>query len=82
MEMGLYEIVLGIALMVMSVALVLVVLFQTGKDKNLSGAIAGGTDSFYSKGRTNTIDRVLNKITVALCIIFMVLVLVMYCIVG
>lgn len=76
------EIVLGIILMVISVALVLVVLLQTGKDKNLSGAIAGGSDSFYSKGRTNTVDRILNKITVALCIIFMVLVLVMYCIVG
>ena len=80
--MATIEIVLGIVLMVISVALVLFVLFQSGKDKNLSGAISGAADTFFNKGRASTIDRVLNKITVALCVAFMVLVLVMYCVVG
>ena len=75
------QIVLGIILMVISVALIVFVLFQSGKDKNLSGAISGGADTFFGKGRANTIDRVLNKITIVLCAIFMVLVVVMYCII-
>ena len=81
-KMATYELVLGIILMVISLALVVFVLFQSGKDKNLSGAISGAADTFFGKGRASTMDRILNKITVALCAIFMVLVLVMYCIVS
>ena len=38
------DIALGIVLLVLAVALVALVLLQQGKDKNLSGAIAGGAD--------------------------------------
>ena len=49
------ELALGIALLVMAVFLVAAVLLQSGKDKSLSGAITGGSDSSF--GRTKTSRR-------------------------
>ncbi|MBE6694306.1 MAG: preprotein translocase subunit SecG [Ruminococcaceae bacterium] len=74
-----YEIVLGIVLMVLSVALTVIVLFQQGKDKNLSGSITGAAEGYMSRGRANSRDRMLNKITVALSVIFVLIIIAMYC---
>ena len=60
---------LGIALIVLSVALVVVILFQSAKDKRLSGAIAGGTETFFGKSRAKTADRVLSKVTIVLSVL-------------
>ena len=46
-----YEIVLGIVLIITSVALVAMVLLQEGRQQGLSGAIAGGSDSFFDKNK-------------------------------
>jgi preprotein translocase subunit SecG len=76
------ELFLGIALALISLGLVIAVLMQPGKDKRLSGAIAGGADTFFAKGKAGKWDQLLGKITVAMCIAFFVLILVLYCIVA
>ena len=76
------ELILGIVLAVLSVGLVLAVLMQPGKDKRLSGAIAGGADTFFAKGKAGRWDKTLGKITVAMCILFFAVILVLYCIVA
>ena len=76
------ELILGIVLAVISLGLVFAVLMQPGKDKRLSGAIAGGADTFFAKGKAGKWDQLLGKITVAMCIAFFVLILVLYCIVA
>ena len=76
------ELILGILLGVISLGLVIAVLMQPGKDKRLSGAIAGGADTFFAKGTAGKWDQLLGKITVAMCIAFVVLILVLYCIVA
>lgn len=77
-----YEIVLGVIMMVLSVALTIIVLFQQGKDKSLSGSITGGSaDTYLGKGRANTIDRILNKVTVVMFVVFVLIILAMYCLV-
>ena len=75
------ELFLGIALAVISLGLVIAVLMQPGKDKRLSGAIAGGADTFFAKGKAGKWDQLLGKITVAMCVAFFVLILVLYCLV-
>ena len=45
------DIILGIILLVLAVALVALVLFQSGKDKKLSGTIAGGAETFFGKSK-------------------------------
>ncbi len=74
--MAWYEIVLGIVLIVTSLALVAMVLLQEGRQQGLSGAIAGGAETFLGKSKSKTIEQKLVKITKILAIIFFVLSLV------
>lgn len=71
--MAWYEIVLGIVLIVTSIALVAVVLFQEGRQAGLSGAIAGGAETFLGKNKSKTIEQKLVNITKVLASIFFVL---------
>ena len=75
------ELVLGILLLVMAVFLVIAVLMQSGKDKKLSGAIAGGAETFFGQGKGSKMDKVLPRITTIVAIVFVVLVVVMYIVV-
>ncbi|MBR5570597.1 MAG: preprotein translocase subunit SecG [Oscillospiraceae bacterium] len=56
-----------IALIVMevitSIALILVVLFQSGKEDGLSGAIAGNANSYMNSGSRSTLDAKLASAT-------------------
>lgn len=71
--MSWYEIVLGIVLIITSIALVVIVLLQEGRQAGLSGAIAGGAETFLGKNKSKTIEQKLVKITKILAGIFFVL---------
>ena len=79
--MPVIQIILAVLLGVISLGLVVAVLMQPGKDKRLSGAIAGGADTVFAKGKAGKWDQLLSKITVAMCIALFVLILALYCIV-
>lgn len=68
-----YEIVLGIVMLVTSLALVVIVLLQEGRAAGLSGAIAGGADTFLGKNKGKTIEQKLVKITKALATVFFII---------
>ena len=55
--------------------LIAVVLLQSGKSAGLSGSIAGGADTFFSKGKAKTLDAKLAKMTKWVAIAFIVLTL-------
>ncbi|MBQ7717773.1 MAG: preprotein translocase subunit SecG [Clostridia bacterium] len=57
---------------VIAVALVVIVLMQTGKDPGLSGVISGSgaQESFFGKNRSKSKEAVLGRITTALAILF------------
>ena len=80
--MEILEYVLGGVILALAVALIVFVLMQTGKDKKLSGAIAGGSDTYFGKTKTQTKDRMLYVVTVVLAIIFSLCVLALYCLVS
>lgn len=80
--MNIFELILGIVLLVMAVFLVVAILMQHGKDKQLSGTIAGGAETFFGKSKASTMDKMLSKVTTIVAIVFAVLVLVMYMIQG
>ena len=66
------ELALGIALIVLSVALTLMVLFQSAKDSRLSGTIAGGAETFFGKTKGTSIDKLLSKLTVVVSVVVVV----------
>ena len=72
------ELALGIVLIVLAVALVVLVLFQSGKDKRLSGTIAGGAETFFGKSKATDYNKTLSIATVVVSVVFVGLVLAMY----
>ena len=72
------ETILGVILLALAVVLVALVLMQQGKDKKLSGAIAGGSDSFYGKSKSAGKDKILSTITGVVAVIFVGIVIAMY----
>ncbi len=75
------ETILGILVLILSVILTVIVLMQSGKDKKLSGSIAGGADTFFNKQKAGTWDKFLSKATPILAAAFTILVIVMYLVV-
>ena len=80
--MGVLEIILCIAILLMSVVLIFLVLMQSGKDKKLSGSIAGGADTFFGKSKVKSNDKMLSRATTALSIVFVVVMVALYIIVA
>ena len=57
---------------IISVILVVTVLMQSGKQQGLSGAIAGGAETFFGKNKGRTIDGVLKKVTAVVALLFVI----------
>lgn len=69
---------LCIILLVVAVAICVLVMLQSDKDTKLSGTLAGGSDTFFGKNKSNDKDRKMSMATAILSAVFVVLVVVMY----
>lgn len=67
--------VLTLILMLCSVALIAIVLFQSGRSANAS-AVTGGSGNFLSKNKAQTKDLFLKRLTVVISIVFIVAVVI------
>ena len=56
-------------------AVIAVVMLQSGKSAGLSGAIAGGADTFLSKNKAKSVDAKLAKMTKWVAILWILLTL-------
>ena len=56
----------------------IIILLQSGKSAGLSGAIAGGADTFFSKGKSKTLDQKLAKATKWIALVFVLLTLALH----
>lgn len=72
------DLILGIILLVAAIFLIIAVLMQSGKSRKLSGAIAGGAETFFGKEKGKAIDKKLAKLTAIVAIVFVVLTLVAF----
>jgi len=72
--MSALEIVLGILLIIVCIALTVIVMIQEESQSGLSGAIAGGSsDTFFGKNKGRTTEAKLKKLTKIIAISFLVL---------
>ena len=71
------ELILTIIQLISGLAVTVIVLMQSGKSAGLSGAIAGGAETFLSKGKAKTLDAKLAKATKWFGLVFVVLTLVL-----
>ena len=61
--MEVLRIICTIVMLLSALALIVIVLFQSGKSAGLSGAIAGNSDSFMSKNKNRSRDAILANST-------------------
>jgi preprotein translocase subunit SecG len=64
--------------------LTVIVLAQSGKDKSLSGTIAGGasSDTYFGKNKGQSREKLLARLTMVAAIVFAVLVVVLYVLIA
>jgi preprotein translocase subunit SecG len=75
--MSAIEIILTVLQLLSGLAVTLIVLMQSGKSSGLSGVIAGGAETFMSKGKAKSLDAKLAKMTKWFALAFVVLTLVL-----
>ena len=75
--MGVFQIILTVLEVIASVALIAVVLLQSGKEVGLSGAIAGNNDSYMNKSNMGGMDKMLAKATKWIALAWIVLTLIL-----
>lgn len=75
--MGVFETILIILEALCSVALIVVVLLQSGKEAGLSGALAGASDSYMSKNKKGGMDKVLASSTKWIAMVWVLLTLIL-----
>ena len=76
--MEIVKIVATVLEVIASVILVAVVLFQSGKESGLSGAISGGnSDSYMNKGKASGLDKKLAAATKWVALAWIVLTLIL-----
>ena len=76
------KIVVTVLQVASALALILIVLFQSGKSQGLSGTIAGIADSYMAKSKARSLDAKLAKATKWLGAVFVVLTLVLNCMIA
>ena len=71
------EIVLTVVEVLLSIALIVVVLLQSGKESGLSGALSGSSDNYLSKNKKKSLDQMLATSTKWIAAVWVVLTLVL-----
>lgn len=66
-----------VLLIIDALALITVVLLQSGKSAGLSGAISGGAEQLFGKQKARGMDLVLHRTTIVLSVLFFALALAM-----
>ena len=76
--MGVVDYILGGVILLFALVIIAVILLQEGRSKGISGTIAGGADTFMSRGKAKAVDAILAKWTKVIAIVFMLLVVAAY----
>ncbi|MGN0489297.1 MAG: preprotein translocase subunit SecG [Ruminococcus sp.] len=74
--MGIWGIILGAVLIIMSIAIIVAIILQEGNQQGV-GVVTGGADSFFSKNKARSIDAKLAKWTKVIAAIFVICVIVL-----
>ncbi len=74
--MSALEYIVGAVVILVSLAIVFIVLFQQGRRAGINGVISGGADTFLSKTKARTWDAKLARMTKYFAIAFFVLAIV------
>ena len=71
--MEVVSVIITVLQVIASVALIAVVLFQSGKESGLSGAISGSSDTYMGKGKSSSMDQKLASWTKWIALVWILL---------
>ena len=74
-EVDVLHTLITVLLIIVALALIVVVLLQSGKSAGLSGAISGGAEQLFGKQKARGLDLVLHRTTIVLSVLFIALAL-------
>lgn len=63
--------IVGIVHILVAVAIICLILLQSGKTAGLSGAISGAADSFFGKNKGRTMDALFSRLTKICAVLFL-----------
>ena len=72
--MGIWQIILGILLIIMSIAIIIVIILQEGNQQGI-GVVTGAADSYFSKNKARSIDAFLARWTKVFAAVFVLAVI-------
>ena len=75
--MSVFKTIVTILQLLSGLSLSVIILMQSGKSAGLSGAIAGGAENFFAKGKAKTWDEKLAKMTKWFALVFVLLTLIL-----
>lgn len=75
--MNVVETILVVLEAIVSVAMIVVVLMQSGKEAGLSGALSGSADSYLSKNKGGNLDHMLASSTKWIALVWVLLTLIL-----
>lgn len=75
-QVGAVEIILGVAVIIVSLIIIVAILLQPGRRAGINGVISGGADTFLSKNKARDFDNFLSRWTKYVAILFFVLAIV------
>lgn len=67
------QIILGVLLGILSIAIIILVLFQQGRRSGINGVISGAAETFLSKNKARTADGLFKRLTTICAIVFFIL---------
>lgn len=71
--MGTLKIIVNIIYLLICLGIIAIVLLQAGRSAGVSGAIAGGAETFFGKNKARSYDSILRKSTGVVAILFVVI---------
>lgn len=69
-EVDVLHTLITVLLIIVALALIVVVLLQSGKSAGLSGAISGGAEQLFGKQKARGMDLILHRTTIVLSVLF------------
>lgn len=70
--MGVLTIIMNIIYIVICLAIIVIVLLQAGRSAGISGAIAGGAETFFGKNKGRAYEAILSKYTGWIAVLFLI----------
>ena len=68
---GRLEIIVRVIYLLICLAIIAIVLLQTGRSAGISGAISGGAETFFGKNKARSQEGMLKKATVVVAVLLL-----------